>query len=86
MSILQALITVGLDTTSVTLTWALSLLLNNPKALKAVQEEIDEHVGRNRPVEESDVKNLFYLKAVIKETLRLSCWEYYTHNKGSHNE
>ncbi|GJW83047.1 cytochrome P450 [Tanacetum coccineum] len=66
-----ALITAGLDTTSVTLTWVLSLLLNNPKALKAVQEEIDEHVGRNRPVEESDVKNLFYLEAVIKETLRL---------------
>nr|GEW83901.1 cytochrome P450 CYP82D47-like [Tanacetum cinerariifolium] len=66
-----ALITAGLDTTSVTLTWALSLLLNNPKALKAVQEEIDEHVGRDRPVVESDMKNLFYLEAVIKETLRL---------------
>ncbi|GJX50102.1 cytochrome P450 CYP82D47-like protein [Tanacetum coccineum] len=68
---LDALIIARLDTTSVTLTWVLSLLLNNPKALKVVQEEIDEHVGRNRPVEKSDVKNLFYLKAVIKETLRL---------------
>ncbi|PWA60750.1 cytochrome P450-like protein [Artemisia annua] len=66
-----ALITAGLDTTSVTLVWALSLLLNNPKALKTVQEEIDEHVGRDRLVEESDMKNLFYLEAVIKETLRL---------------
>ncbi|PWA57966.1 cytochrome P450 monooxygenase [Artemisia annua] len=67
----QALISAGLDTTSVTLTWALSLLLNNPKALKTVQDEIDEHVGRKRPVAESDMKNLVYLEAVIKETLRL---------------
>ena len=69
--ILQALISAGWDTTFGTLTWALSLLLNNPKALKAAQDEIDEHVGRDRPVEESDLKNLVYLEAVIKETLRV---------------
>ncbi|XP_024970199.1 cytochrome P450 CYP82D47-like [Cynara cardunculus var. scolymus] len=67
----QQLLIAGLDTTSVTLTWALSLLLNNPKSLEIVQDEIDEHVGRDRPVEESDIKNLVYLDAVIKETLRL---------------
>ncbi|KAI3522073.1 hypothetical protein L1887_11552 [Cichorium endivia] len=66
-----AILTAGLDTTSVTLTWALSLLLNNPRALKIAQDEIDEHVGRERPVEESDMKNLVYLDAIIKETLRL---------------
>ncbi|KAL4583645.1 hypothetical protein LXL04_008226 [Taraxacum kok-saghyz] len=66
-----AIIIAGLDTTSVTLTWALSLLLNNPRALKIAQDEIDEHVGRERPVEESDLKNLVYLDAIIKETLRL---------------
>ncbi|KAJ9567970.1 hypothetical protein OSB04_003936 [Centaurea solstitialis] len=68
---LQQLLIAGLDTTSVTLTWALSLLLNNPKSLKIVQDEIDEHVGRDRLVEESDLKNLIYLDVVIKETLRL---------------
>ncbi|KAI3522067.1 hypothetical protein L1887_11545 [Cichorium endivia] len=61
----------GLDTTSVTLTWALSLLLNNPKTLKIAQDEIDEHVGRKRPVEESDLKHLVYIDAIFKETLRL---------------
>ncbi|GJR98563.1 cytochrome P450 CYP82D47-like protein [Tanacetum coccineum] len=66
-----ALISAGWDTTFGTLTWALSLLLNNPKALKAAQDEIDEHVGRERPVDESDLKNLVYLEAIIKETLRL---------------
>ncbi|KAL7603834.1 hypothetical protein Lser_V15G18855 [Lactuca serriola] len=61
----------GLDTTSVTLTWTLSLLLNNPRALKIAQDELDEHVGRKRVVEESDLKNLVYLDAIVKETLRL---------------
>ncbi|XP_076918488.1 cytochrome P450 CYP82D47-like [Bidens hawaiensis] len=65
------LIIAGSDTTAVTLTWALALLLNNPHALKAVQDEIDKHVGRDRLVEESDLKNLVYLDAVIKETMRL---------------
>ncbi|CAH1416148.1 unnamed protein product [Lactuca virosa] len=67
----QQLLVAGLDTTSGTLTWALALLINNPKTLKTAQDEIDEHVGRDRLVEESDMKNLIYLDAIIKETLRL---------------
>ncbi|KAJ9567400.1 hypothetical protein OSB04_003366 [Centaurea solstitialis] len=67
----QQLLIAGTDTSSLTLTWALSLLLNNPKALEIVQDEIDEHVGRDKLVEESDMKNLVYLDAIIKETLRL---------------
>ncbi|XP_021283758.1 cytochrome P450 CYP82D47-like [Herrania umbratica] len=59
------------DTTMVTLTWALSLLLNNRDALKKAQEELDVHVGRDKLVEESDIKKLVYLQAILKETLRL---------------
>ncbi|PKI31234.1 hypothetical protein CRG98_048374, partial [Punica granatum] len=59
------------DTTVVTLTWAISLLLNNREALKKVQDELELHVGRNRQVDESDIPNLVYLNAVVKETLRL---------------
>ncbi|KAL7604213.1 hypothetical protein Lser_V15G18808 [Lactuca serriola] len=33
--------------------------------------EIDEHVGKDRLVEKSDLMNLVYLNAIIKETLRL---------------
>ncbi|KAB1220487.1 Cytochrome P450 82A4 [Morella rubra] len=62
------LILAGTDTTTVTLTWALCLLLNNPKTLKKAQEELDLHVGKERQVRESDVKNLVYLQAVLKET------------------
>ncbi|KAL7141994.1 hypothetical protein ABFS83_08G092400 [Erythranthe nasuta] len=61
----------GSDPTTVMLVWALSLLLNNRRALKKVQEELDEQVGRERRVKESDINNLVYLQAVAKETLRL---------------
>ncbi|KAB1220489.1 Cytochrome P450 82A3 [Morella rubra] len=65
------LIVASTDTTTVTLTWALCLLLNNPKTLQKAQEELDLHVGKERQVRESDVKNLVYLQAVLKETMRL---------------
>ncbi|KAK9232641.1 hypothetical protein WN943_022889 [Citrus x changshan-huyou] len=66
-----ALILGGSDTTSGTLTWAISLLLNNRHALKKAQEELDQQVGKERAVDESDTENLVYLQAIIKETLRL---------------
>lgn len=68
---IKALILGGSDTTAGTLTWAISLLLNNPQALKNAQEELDLQVGRDRLVDDSDIKNLRYLQAIIKETLRL---------------
>ncbi|KAG9440737.1 hypothetical protein H6P81_020902 [Aristolochia fimbriata] len=61
----------GADTTSITLTWAFALLLNNPTVLKKAQEELDAQVGNEREANESDIKNLPYLRAVVKETLRL---------------
>ncbi|THG05446.1 hypothetical protein TEA_001841 [Camellia sinensis var. sinensis] len=69
----QTLILGGSDTTTATLTWAISLLLNHPTALKTVQQEIDMYIGHGklRRVDESDTKNLVYLQAIIKETLRL---------------
>ncbi|KAA8543533.1 hypothetical protein F0562_021721 [Nyssa sinensis] len=65
------LILTGSESTAETLTWALSLLLNNRHVLKKVQDELDVHIGKDKLVEESDIKNLPYLQAIIKETLRL---------------
>ncbi|KAI5422948.1 xanthotoxin 5-hydroxylase CYP82C4 isoform X1 [Lathyrus oleraceus] len=61
----------GSDTTSTTMTWVLAILLNNINALKLAQDEIDHRIGKNRRVESSDIKNLVYLQAIFKETLRL---------------
>lgn len=55
----------------VTLTWALSLLLNNPDKLKKAKDELHIHISQDRNVDESDLKNLVYLQAIVKETLRL---------------
>ncbi|GMP49653.1 hypothetical protein CsSME_00016572 [Camellia sinensis var. sinensis] len=68
-----SLIIGGSDTVTAALSWAISLLLNNPTTLKAAQQEIDMYVGHGnvRWLDESDTKNLVYLQAIIKETLRL---------------
>lgn len=68
---LQTLLSGATETVTVSLTWALSLLLTHPNAMKKFQDELDIHVGKNRLVEESDLAHLAYLQAVIKETLRL---------------
>ncbi|KAE9444740.1 hypothetical protein C3L33_23362, partial [Rhododendron williamsianum] len=67
----MGLILAASDTTAVNLTWLLSILLNNRPALIRVQEEIDTQIGKTRWVEESEIKNLVYLQAIVKETLRL---------------
>ncbi|KAI3868465.1 hypothetical protein MKW92_046464, partial [Papaver armeniacum] len=57
------LILAATDTTSVSLTWALSLLLTNPRVLRTVQDELDTVVGKERNVEDRDVNDLVYLQA-----------------------
>ena len=51
--------------------WAMAELLNHPEAFKKVRKEIELVTGNVRLVEESDIPNLPYLQAVVKETLRL---------------
>nr|GMD28546.1 cytochrome P450 CYP82D47-like [Ipomoea batatas] len=61
----------AIDTTTTTLIWALCLVLNNGDVLGKIRNELDNHVGRERHVNESDLNNLTYIQAVVKETLRL---------------
>ncbi|CAN1322447.1 Cytochrome P450 93A3 [Linum perenne] len=61
----------GTETSAITTDWAMAELLNNVEILHKLQEELDSVVGKSRLVEESDITNLPYLQAVVKETLRL---------------
>lgn len=46
-------------------------LLRNPNAMAKAQSELTETIGRRKEVRESDIAQLPYLQAIIKETLRL---------------
>ncbi|KAG5243257.1 cytochrome P450 [Salix suchowensis] len=61
----------GSETTSTTLEWAMTELLRDPVVMGRATEELHQVVGPQRKVEESDIDQLPYLQAVIKETMRL---------------
>lgn len=61
----------GTDTMSISMEWAMALLLNHPETLAKVKSEIDEHVPKDRLLDEQDLPKLTYLGHVITETLRL---------------
>ena len=65
------MITAGMDTTVISVEWAMAELVRNPRVQKKLQEELDRVVGRDRVMSETDFQNLPYLQAVVKESLRL---------------
>lgn len=65
------MLSAGTDTSSGTMEWALSLLLNNPEALVKARAEIDVQVEQSRLIEESDLAKFPYLRAIVYETLRM---------------
>lgn len=61
----------GTDTTYTVLEWAMSELLRHPTIMKKVQNEV-RGIARGKPsIAEADLQEMHYLKALIKETLRL---------------
>ncbi|XP_057804237.1 cytochrome P450 71A8-like [Salvia miltiorrhiza] len=61
----------GTDTTSATLEWAMTELLRHPIILKKLQTGVREILGDKQEVTNEDLVRMQYLKAVVKETLRL---------------
>ncbi|TKY62569.1 3,9-dihydroxypterocarpan 6A-monooxygenase [Spatholobus suberectus] len=61
----------GTDSSALTTEWALAELINHPHVMERTRQEIDAVIGNSRVVEESDLVNLSYLQAVVKETLRI---------------
>ncbi|XP_071729231.1 6,7,8-trihydroxycoumarin synthase-like [Rutidosis leptorrhynchoides] len=70
-AVLMNILLGGTETSATTVVWAMTLLMKNPQSLKIVQQEVRNVVGNKGRVHEDDLDKLDYLKAVIKETLRL---------------
>ncbi|XP_010514266.1 PREDICTED: cytochrome P450 71B3-like [Camelina sativa] len=71
--IIQDIYLAGVDTSAITMIWAMAELIKNPRVMNKVQDEIRTCIGikQNERIKEEDVDKLQYLKLVIKETLRL---------------
>lgn len=67
----QEMIFRGTDTVAILLEWILARMILHPEIQAKAQAEIDNVVGINRHVADSDLKNLPYLLAIVKETLRV---------------
>ena len=59
------------DTSAAAVVWAMTLLVKNPPQMKKVQQEVRDITGKKGFVDENDTQNLAYLKAVVKEAMRL---------------
>ncbi|KAG2308068.1 hypothetical protein Bca4012_082886 [Brassica carinata] len=71
-AILMNVFLAGIDTSAVTMIWAMSELVRNPRAMKKAQEEIRTTLGDKKEIiTEDDLGKADYLKLIIKETFRL---------------
>ncbi|KAK4585328.1 hypothetical protein RGQ29_022836 [Quercus rubra] len=70
-AIILDLLAAAMDTSATTIDWALTELMRHPRIMKKVQKELENVVGLERMVDESDLDSLEYLDMVVKETMRL---------------
>ncbi|KAJ4770283.1 hypothetical protein LUZ62_054540 [Rhynchospora pubera] len=61
----------GTESTFLTMNWVMSELIRNPQVMKKLQEQIRSIAGSRSRIQEDDLAEMAYLKAVIKEALRL---------------
>ncbi|CAO2186563.1 unnamed protein product [Urochloa humidicola] len=71
-AILMDMFVAGTDTSSIALEYAMAELIKNPHVMTKLQAEIANNTPKGQEmVMEEDLNNMPYLKAVVKETLRL---------------
>ncbi|KYM93624.1 PREDICTED: cytochrome P450 18a1 [Cyphomyrmex costatus] len=70
--IMGDLFSAGMETVKSTLEWSVIFMLHHPEAAKAVQDELDQVVGRRRLPTLNDVPHLPVTEATIQEILRRS--------------
>nr|QWK52269.1 cytochrome P450 71B10-2 [Isatis tinctoria] len=73
-AVLMDILLAGINTSAITMTWAMAELARNPRVMKKVQSEIRDQIGKNkeaRIISLDETDQLNYLKMVIKEAWRL---------------
>ncbi|CAM0952590.1 unnamed protein product [Alopecurus aequalis] len=70
-SIVKDMIFAGTETSSITLEWAMAELVRNPRAMAKLQDEVARVATSKPTIEEDDLSKMEYLRAVLKEVLRL---------------
>ncbi|KAM3343842.1 hypothetical protein P3S68_025932 [Capsicum galapagoense] len=65
------LLSAGSDTTTSTIEWALAELIKNVESMKKVREEIEIELSDSDYPKESQLLQMSYVQACVKETLRL---------------
>ncbi|KAI9118271.1 hypothetical protein K1719_010603 [Acacia pycnantha] len=70
-ALLMNIFIAGTDTSAATLVWAMTSLMKNPRVMKKVRGEIRKLYGEKEFISEEDIERLPYLRAAVKETLRL---------------
>ncbi|XP_054806786.1 cytochrome P450 78A5 [Prosopis cineraria] len=71
VAVLWEMIFRGTDTVAILVEWILARMVVHPQVQYKAQCEIDSVVGSNRSVTDQDLPNLPYVRAVVKETLRM---------------
>nr|POE84778.1 cytochrome p450 [Quercus suber] len=70
-AIILDMLAASMDTSATAIDWMLTELIRHPRIMKKVQKELENVVGLERMVDESDLDSLEYLDMVVKETMRL---------------
>ncbi|KAI5672504.1 hypothetical protein M9H77_12868 [Catharanthus roseus] len=60
----------GISTSSITIEWAMSELMKNPKMMEKGKHEVRQVLKGKKRICQTDVENMSYIKLVLKETLR----------------
>ncbi|KAL8140144.1 LOW QUALITY PROTEIN: hypothetical protein V2J09_006165 [Rumex salicifolius] len=72
-ALLMNIFIAGIDTSAAIVIWSMTELIKNPKSMKRAQQEVRSLIGTKFDgiIREEDVEKLVYLKAMVKESLRL---------------
>ncbi|CAK9137208.1 unnamed protein product [Ilex paraguariensis] len=71
IAVLWEMVFRGTDTVAILIEWILARMVLHPDVQSMVHGELDRFIGRSRAVTESDISQMVYLPAVVKEVLRL---------------